>query len=266
MIASVDLLEFCKFFMFVTWMAASKHSGADTMVHLETAMLLVDILHATDQHSSAITYLRPAMRKLLEPLCYLHNIGLVIIDGPAPKLYLETVTQRIKRRAPSVQEMVQSMSSLIEQGDAAFLGGVFDVAALRYETALNQLHAGSHRREKFEMIIEGKYTGIIIGKVKAMLEYQLHLSLAKTNLQLQRYAMAHHWTIIVVHGRKAPDQEIAQMWYHRALASKGMGELHRAYQEMRKARLKRPDDVMIQAELAGLANHLALRRQDTVAV
>lgn len=259
MIASNDLLQFCKMFLFSGGRAAKRSPESERMLHLETTMLLVDVLYTTDQHKSANEFLRPAARKLLEPLCYLHNIGLVIIKGAVPNLYLEATTQRIQRQAPSTQDLVHSISSLKEQGDAAFLEGDFHSAARQYETAFDELHAGSQGAAKSERMVIGRYTGMFVGKVKKSLKHKLHLRLAKTNLQLQNYEMAHHWTLAVVFGLHDSDKLLSQMWYCRALASKGLGELNRAYGEIRKARLKQPNDLGILAEIATLSGLLGLK-------
>lgn len=259
MIACDDLLEFCKVFMFATRQQACIGKGFDTMTHLETAMLLVDVLHTTNLRNGANECLLPAAQRLLEPLCYLHNIGLVIIEGSAPKSYTEMITQTIQRQAPSAQDVILSTSALKEQGDAEFLKGEFHSAALKYKTAIDQLYPGSGGSIRHELMTTGRYTGMPIGLVKNLLVHRLHLGLAKANFQLQKYEMAHHWTTIVIDRPIDTKAQRSQMWYYRGLASRELGEAYRAYREMRRAHQIRPSDPEILSEMAIMSRVLKMK-------
>ena len=252
MIAADDLLEFCKnFFNISDYKVSLTATGAlDKIAYLKKTMLLVDVLHTNNQHTSAKKYLRPAVQRLLEPLGHLHNIGIVIIECPAPNAYVKAIAQSIQRKAPSAQDLNNSVISLTEEGDAAFLKGDFQSAALQYETAFDKLQAGSQRPAGRERMIGGGYTGAFVTDVKGELLHRLQLGLAKANFQMQNLEMAHHWTLNVVRGFKDTDQVISQMWYYRALASKGLGEFGRAYKEMRRAQLRNPNDPKIRDEMA----------------
>ena len=254
MIACEDLLEFCRIFLFATRERAFIGKGIgrdfDTMTHLETAMLLVDVLHTTNLRNGDSECLLPAAQRLLEPLCCLHNIGLVIIEGSAPTSYTKSIIQAIQRQAPSVQEVILSTSALKDQGDADFLKGEFHSAILKYKTALDQLYPGSGGSIRHELMATGRYTGMPIGKVKNLLDHRLHLGLAKANFQLQSYEMAHHWTTTVIDRPFDTEAQISQMWYYRSLASRELGEAYRAYREMRKAHQIRPSDPEILSEMA----------------
>lgn len=266
MIASDDLLQFCKIFLLLSMRAAKTHAESDSMLHLKKAMLLVDVLHKTDQHNRANEGPRPAIRRLLEPLAYFHNIGLVIIEGPVPTLYSEAIRQRIQRRAPSAQDLVHAVSSLVEQGDAAFLKRDFHSAVFVYKSALEKLHAGSQKRPKLERMVEGTYTGMVIGGVKNLLQHKVYLGLSKASLQLKRFEMAHHWTLAVARGLRDTREILSQMWFCRALASKGLGELEQALKEMEMARLIQPNDLGILAEIAILSSLLGPGKQQAEAV
>ena len=255
MIAADDLREFCKnFFSISDYKVSPTATGLDKIAYLKTTMLLVDVLHTKNQHTGAKKCLRPAVQRLLEPLGHLHNIGIVIIECPAPNAYVEAIAQSIQRKAPSAQLLNISVISLIEEGDAAFLKGDFQSAARQYETAFDKLYAGSQRPARRERMIEGGYKGAFVTIVKRELLHRIQLGLAKANLQMQNLEMAHHWTLNVVRGFKDTDQVISQMWYYRALASKGLGEFGRAYKEMRRAQLRNPNDPRIRDEMAALSN------------
>ena len=58
MIASEDLHEFCKLFVHYIKKVAGPAAWFDTMTHLETAMLLVDVLCTVDQHGSPGEHVR----------------------------------------------------------------------------------------------------------------------------------------------------------------------------------------------------------------
>ena len=260
MIACDDLLDFCRIFLLATRQQACRRRDFDTMVHLERAMLLVDVLHTTDQRNGSKECLIPAAQRLLEPLCCLHNIGLVIIEGPVPKPYTEMITQRIQRQAPRAQDVILSTSALKDQGDAAFFKKEFNSAILMYKTALDQLFPGSQGSRRDEYMAAGRYTGAPIGRVKNMLEHRLHLGLAKASFQLREYEMAHHWTSIIIEGPHDSYKQLSQTWYYRGLASNELGEVYRAYREMRRAHLMQPNDPKILSEMAVLSRVLKMEK------
>ena len=193
------------------------------MIHLEKTMLLVDVLHMADQHDYATEHPRPAMRRLLEPLCYLHNIGLVIIQGPLPTAYIESITQRIQRPAPNVQDLIRSTTSLEEQANAAYHNGAFHSAISLYDSALENIYAGSQTHARSEVVLQGKLTGMPVGKVKAGLQSRLYRGLARANFQLQRCEMMHHCAIGVVVGGRDTNYLVAQLWYYKVVANKSFG-------------------------------------------
>ena len=260
MIACDDLLDFCRIFLLATRQQACRRRDFDTMVHLERTMLLVDVLHTTDQRNGANVCLTPAAQRLLEPLCHLHNIGLVVIEGSVPKSYIGMITQRIQRQAPRAQDVILSTSALKDQGDAAFLKGEFDSAIASYKTALDQLYPGSQGSRRDEYMAAGRYTGVPIGRVKNLLEHRLHLGLAKANFHLQKYEMAHHWTSIIIEGPHDSYRQLSQMWHCRSLASNKLGEVYRAYREMRRAHLIQPNDPQILSEMAVLSRILGMKK------
>lgn len=256
MIAADDLLQFCKLFLHGSGREASEAVGFDTITHLDKAMLLVDVLHPINQHDSTEEYPRPAIRRLLEPLCYLHNIMLPIIECPAPKSYIEAVKQKIQRKAPSAAALNLSVASMLEEGDTALSARDFHSAALQFESAIDKLRAGSQDCARYDRMVEGKWPGAFVRKIKYVLSHGLELGLALANLQLQRYEMAHHWTFAVTQGIKDTNHLVSQLWYYRALASKGLGEMERANAEMDKALHLRPNEEVFQAEKAALCDLL----------
>lgn len=260
MIACEDLLDFCRIFLLATRQEACRHRDFDTMVHLERTILLVDVLHTTDQRNGTNECLMPAAQRLLEPLRRLHNIGLVIIEGPVPKPYKEMITQRIQRQAPKAQDLILTTSTLKDQGDAALFKKKFKSAIAMYKIALDQLYPGSQGSRREEFMAAGRYTGAPIGAVKNLLEHRLHLGLAKAYFQLQKYEMAHHWTSVIIEGPHDSYKQLSQTWYYRALASKELGEVYRAYREMRRAHLMQPNDPKILAEMAALSRVLKMKQ------
>ena len=245
-----DLLEFCK--VFVRWILKTPRSTRTDA--LETTMLLVDVLPLTAGHDSSGEQLRPAARKLLEPLCFLHNLGLVVIEGSAPKRYIDEVKQRIQRRAPSSQELVHSMSQLKEQGDMLIYD--LDSAALQYEAALEQLWAGSHGGVRNETVVGGSLDGTPVVTALRLLEWRLHLSLVTTNIRLRKNPTAHHWTNIVLRDHQCTDFSVAQLWYYRAFASERLGQTKYACGEMQQALVRQPGDEVFSTELAILKSKL----------
>ena len=252
MVVADDLLESCKIIIH-----GFLRIPRNTQINpLATTMLLVDVLPMTDRHDSSGEQLRPAVRKLLEPLCFLHNLGLVVIEGLAPKRYTDEVKQRIQRRAPSSQELVHSMSRLKEQGDAKVLSNDLDSAALQYEVALDQLLAGSHWEMRDETVVGGSLNGVPVVAALGLLEWRLHLSLTTTNIRLRKNARAHKWTNIVLRDHQCTDYSVAHLWYYRALASECLGQIKYAYEEMRQALVRQPLDEGISTELALLKSRL----------
>ena len=256
MIAADDLVEFCKLFLHYSGKQASKAAGFETITHLNSTMLLVDVMHGTNQHHSAKEYLRPAVKRLLEPLCHLHNIMLPIIECPAPKFYIDAVKQTIQRKAPSAQDLNLSLASALAEGYAFFRAGDFHSAALQYETAVDKFRAGSQEYSRNERMVEGRYAGAVVWKIKYVLLHRLELGLAKANFQLQHYEMAHRWTIAAELDFRDTEEIVSEMWYCRALASKALGEVERAYQEMDKALQKMPNHAKLRAEKAALSDLL----------
>ncbi|KAM0794964.1 hypothetical protein BDR22DRAFT_826495 [Usnea florida] len=247
-----DLLRFSKI-LILGILRTLRNTRIDA---LEATMLLVDILPMTDRHDSSGEQLRPAVRKLLEPLCFLHNLGFVVIEGSAPKWYIDEVKQRIQRRAPSSQELFHSMARLKEQGDVNVLSNDLHSAALQYEAALNQLWSGSHWGLRDETVVGGSFNGVHVVKALKLLQWRLHLSLATTNFRLEKYATAHNWTNIVQHDHQCTDYSVAHLWYYRAWASERLGETKYAYEEMRQARVRQPRDEVISTHLAVLKSKL----------
>ena len=256
MVVADDLLESCKILIYELLKAGHRNAQIDNTCSLETTMLLVDVLPMTDRHNSSGEQLRPAVRKLLEPLCFLHNLGIVIIESSAPKRYIDEVKQRIQRQAPSSQELVHSMSLLKEQGDMNLLSNDLNSAALQYEVALDQFWAGCHWGVRNETVVGGSLRGIRVSTALRLLETRLHLGLAIANYRLRKYAAAHQWTNRILRDHKGTDYSISHLWYYRALASERLGELKYAYEEMRQAQLRQPRDVVILTELAVLKTRL----------
>lgn len=256
MIAADDLLQFCKLFLHGSGREASEAVGFDTITHLDRSILLVDVLHPINQLNSTEEYPRPAIRRLLEPLCYLHNIMLPIIEGPAPKSYIEAVKQKIQRKAPSAAALNLLVASMLKEGDTALSAKDFHSAALQYESAIDKLRAGSQDCARYDRMVEGKWAGAFVRKIKYVLSHRLELGLALANLLLQHYEMAHHWTFAVTQGINDTNRLISQMWYYRALASKGLGEIERANTEIDKALHVRPNDEIFRAEKAALSDLL----------
>ena len=252
MVVADDLLESCKILM-----RDILRTPRNALINpFATTMLLVDVLPMADRHDSSGEQFRPAVRKLLEPLCFMHNLGLVAIEGSAPKRYIGEVEQRIQRRAPSSQELVHSMSRLKEQGDVKVLTNDLDSAALQYETALDQLLAGSHWGVRNETVVGGSLNGVPVIAALGLLEWRLHLSLATTNIRLRKNARAHKWTNIVLRDHQCTDYAIAHLWYYRAVASECLGQTKYAYEEMRQALVRQPRDEVISTELAILESRL----------
>ena len=250
MVVADDLLEFCKIFVRMI-LKTPRNTRIDA---LETTMLLVDVMPMTDRHDSSGQQLRPAVRKLFEPLCFLHNLGLVVIEGSAPKRYIDEVKQRIQRRAPSSQELVHSMSQLKEQGEMLIYD--LDSATLQYEAALDLLWAGSHGGVRYETVVGGNFDGTPVVTALRLLEWRLHLSLATTNIRLRKIPTAHYWTNIVLRDHQCADYSVAQLWYYRAFASERLGQTKYAYEEMRQALERQPGDEVISTELAILKSKL----------
>lgn len=256
MIAADDLLQFCKLFLHGSGREASEALGFDNIIHLDRAILLVDVLHPMNQHDSTEERPRPAVRRLLEPLRYLHNMMLTIIECPAPQSYIEAVKQEIQRKAPSAAALNLSVAAILQEGDTVLTAGDFHSAALQYENAVDKLRAGSQLCARYERMVEGKWPGAFVRKVKYVLLHRLELGLAIANFHLQRYEMAHHWTSAVIQGIRDTNQLVSQMWYYRALASKGLGEIERANAEIDKALRLRPNEGIFQAKKATLSDIL----------
>ena len=252
MVVADDLLKSCKTFIH----EIQKIPRIPRIENLATTMLLVDVLPMTDRHNSSGEQPRPAVRKLLEPLCFMHNLGLVVIEGSAPKRYIDEVKQRIQRRAPSSQELLHSMSRLKEQGDLKVLNNDLDSAALQYEVAIDQLLAGSHGGVRDERVVGGSFNGVRVVAALGLLEWRLHLSLAMTNIRLRKNARAHKWTDIVLRDHKCTDYSVAHLWYCRACASERLGQTKYAYEEMRQALVRQPRDEVISTDLAILKSRL----------
>lgn len=234
--------------------------GYDTVTHLDRSMLLVDVLHPMDQYDSTEEYPRPVVRRLLEPLRYLHHIMLTIIECPAPKSYIEAVKQDIERKAPSAAALNVSLTSMADAGDRALNMAWFELANIIYEDTMDNFRAGSQDYERNERMTEGKWTGNYVLKVKEIVKQRLELGLAIANFHLQRYEMAYHWTYAVILGIKSPKRVVSLMWYYRALSSKGLGEIERANAEMDKALQLMPNDAAFQAEKAALSDLLLLQQ------
>lgn len=78
--------------------------------------------------------------------------------------------------------------------------------------------------------------------------------------------MAHHWTFAVVHLHMNTTKFVSRMWHCRALASKGLREFERAYEEREMALVKDIDNQEFVAEIAALSDLLGLRKPEVVAI
>ena len=258
MVVVDDLLEVCKILIYEVLKAVPINALTDEPGSLETSMLLVDVLPMTDRHGSSSEQFRPAVRKLLEPLCFLHNLGIVIIEGSAPKRYIDEVKKRIQRRAPNLQELVDSMSLLKEQGDMNLLSNDPNTAALQYDLALDQCLGGYYRDTSVrnETVVQGHLRGVHANVALDLLIWRLHSGLAAANLHLRKYATAHFWTNVVLLDHTCTDWSISHLWYCRAMASAGKRHHKYAYEEMQQAHVRQPDCVVIMTALADLKARL----------
>lgn len=244
MIACDDLEQFCGVVLYIShYMRMPTYYSRLIEMHLG---LTVDIV-AQDYHSPLPlkndTAVQPSIQRLLEPLRRLHKVYTVLIRGPASETYKENVKKSIMREAPTAEEMITTACELKALGEDAFRKADFRSCVYTYEKAISDLEAGCQLCDPSTLVTEGKYSGSRVSKASRHLYFMLQLDLVTALLRLQSYDRAHNWTMVEAQmgGGVTSDAELAQMWYLRAQASREMGIIDRAHDELAQAVTLQPD-------------------------
>ena len=239
-------------FRLVLRMFPSYRLGADAFVNTRSSKRLSKRPHSL-----------PHQRALLEPFVALHGITKIeIADGDGKGQYIDAqLMADIKERAsqpPDSMKVILNESDKIKvKGNEAFRASDFSLAYSLYSLALQNLNSG--RRYLNTDTREG-----VPSDMPEETYYRAHLLLAmriRSNsvaalLHLQQWVTAHERaTEIIEKIRFAkgeisinPD-EVVKIHHRRALASKGMGKIPHAVEEIREALSLDPRNTRMKAEL-----------------
>ena len=263
-IACVDLEQFCSFMMYINHVLQTP-DGSSTWTTMFLC-LSVDIIAQDYQKplpSQNDTAVQPSIQRLLEPLRRLHGIVAVLIGGPASKIYKESIRRSIMREAPTADEVITAACALETIGNNAFGRARFWSCVYAYEKAIKDIEGGHQPCDPFALVQEGKYSGSLVSNALDHLHFILHLDLVSALLRLREYHRAHNWTMVGLcsDGDAVSAAGVAQMWYFKAQASKGLGMIYQAHHELAQAVGHQPNRDDFAAEFGRLTIEALFERE-----
>ena len=261
MIACDDFEQFCGVVLYINqFLRIPNGYSTSTKIFL---CLYVDIIAPDYQNPippKNDTAVPSSIQRLLEPLRRLHGIDAVVIKGAVSETYKENVKRSIMRKAPTADEMITTACALKTEGDDAFHSADFWSSVYAYEKAISMIEAVRQPRYCSALVKEGSYSGWLVLNAVQHLHYKLHLDIVSAFLLLHEYHRAHNWTMVELWSRTGlmwntgavSDDEVAQLWYLKAQASKGLGKIDRAHHELKWALMLAPYSKDIVAEFGNL--------------
>lgn len=267
MIACDDLEQFCGVVLYINHFLSIPDSySASTRILL---CLSVDIIAQDYQKpipSKNDTAVPSSIQRLLEPLRRLHGVGGVLIKGPASEIYKGKIRRSVMRGAPTADEMITTACTLKTEGDDAFRSADFWSSVYAYEKAISEIEAVQQPYPCSALVKEGSYSGWLVLNAVQHLHNKLRLDVVSAFVRLHEYHRAHNWTMVELWSRTGltwntgavSDTEVAELWYLKAQASKGLGKIDRAHHELERALVLAPYSKDIAADFGNLTLH-ALR-------
>ena len=205
----------------------------------------------------------PQQRRLLKPFAMLHsmwNLEIADVDGKTQYIdaqLMEDVKKRATRRPYSMEEVLDISAKIKEQGNEAFGAGDFALAYSLYDSAFENLEAGERYLDRGSG--EGGCAEQKYFEAHFLLAFRIWSNSVAALLHLQQWMAAHERATVVVEKIKMVGEEIifdpaevAKLYHRRALASKGMGRIARAIEELREALYLNPHNMRMKAMLKEL--------------
>lgn len=198
-------------------------------------------------------------RKLLEPFATLHSImdlKVVDVDGKTQDInaqLMEDVRVRAGQPPYSMGEVLDAATELKEQGNEAFRTGDFALAHSLYETAWSDLVGG--KRYLTMGFRDIKTVEARKSDAWQLLAFRIASNSIAALLHLQQWTAAHKKASKWIEHVQTPEvnsalqpHEMAKIFYRRALASEGRGDMARAIEEVCEALSHSPSNMLMKAK------------------
>ena len=239
-------------FRLVLRMFPSCRMGADAFVNTKSSKRL-----SKEPHSL------PHQRRLLEPFVALHGITKIeIADQDGQGQYIDAqlmadIKERASQPPDSMRVILKESDKIKVKGNEAFRACDFPLAYSLYSLALQNLNSG--RRYLNTDTQEG-----VPSDMPEETYYRAHLLLAmriRSNsvaalLHLQQWVTAHERATEIIEKIRVAKgeisinpEEVVKIHHRRALASKGLGKIPHAVEEIREALSLDPKNARMKAEL-----------------
>ena len=261
MIACDDLKQFCGVVLYINQFLRIPYGySRSTKILL---CLYAEIIARDYQRSIPSkndTVVESSIKRLFEPLRRLHGVSATIIEGPTSEIYKEKVARSVLRKAPTADEIIATACTLKAKGDDAFRSADFWSSVYAYEKAISEIEAVRQPYYCSALVKEGNYSGWSVLNAVQHLLHELQLDIVSAFVRLHEYHRAQNWTMVELWSRTGltwdtgavSDDEVAHLWYLKAQASKGLGRIDRAHDELKWALKLAPYNKDVAVEFGNL--------------
>ena len=261
MIACDDLEHFCSVVLYINhFLRIPDGYSTSTRIYMCLSVHIIARNYQNPVLSKNDTAIQSSIQRLLEPLRRLHGIDPMKIEGPISETYRENIKRSIVRKAPTADEMITTACALKTKGDDALHSADFWSSVYAYEKAISEIEAVCQPDHGSAIVKEGTYSGWSNLDALQHLHHKLQLDIVSAFVLLHEYQRAHNWSMVELWSRTGfewntgavSDDEVAELWYLKAQASKGLGKTERAHNELELALVLAPDSKDIAAEFGNL--------------
>ena len=184
------------------------------------------IKEAKSRWSQRPTYVdNPRVRRLLEPLRLLYNVGNFYIDAPISEQYRLEIFTTLSQARPSIHDLFPAVSTALEEAVAVYDAEDMAFAIRKLKGVLDIMHdVLEHCGDDYDcatFVMTGRYTGLPFGEARVKIEYLIWNNLARANLSFsedpQHVRTAWNLTQQMVEGRQfdlQPGIEDDECWHY----------------------------------------------------
>lgn len=201
----------------------------------------ISLLHHPQDRTLTSTPLPMSTQQLLlEPFKMLSYAVESQIDGPVSPDYKAIIVEKMCRQYRTLEDSIQKITSLTEEGKEAFLESRFASAISKQRSALKEIVLTFGRLASHEIVPSGDFAGQTYHEMQNHLLWKLRSDTVAAYLKLHQWKDAYEWACYATdeHDYAGDNpRDHAMLLFRKAFASKELGEHDRArreYQECKK--------------------------------
>ena len=194
--------------------------------------------------------------KLLEPFRCLRGLASVNITGEVSDEYKSILIAKMMERRPNFIPFLKEFLDIIEQSDQAASTNDYPMAVAKYKRALKSSIDNKYWDPQNNLIIsKGRFSEKSLKYTLFQTRRELERKLGVTYLKMKKHRRAHEWfTHLLV--SCCSGAEHASLYCLAAQASEGLGEVRRAFKEMKLAVSHNDANRMLAIELVRLESKM----------